>query len=108
MPYRNIINLEQSMDITRRLTLSACAALALAALALSACAPKPHLTMQQVQSVAGLGMGDVNAKLGRASSITDAGDSVWWEYIDIATANGNNDGSCHIVFRKGIAVNVKC
>jgi len=81
---------------------------AIAALALAACTPQPHLTMQQVKSVTGLSMEDVNAKLGRASSITDAGDSVWWEYIEIATPDGNNDGSCHVVFRKGIAVDVKC
>ena len=91
------------MNITRRLTLAACVALAL-----GACTPRPHLTVQQVQSVTGLSMQDVNAKLGLASSITNAGDSVWWEYIEIATPDGNNDGDCHVIFKGGIAVNVKC
>lgn len=91
------------MSTARRLILTACAALALAA-----CTPAQHLTTKQVESVAGLTMEAVNAKLGRASSITDAGDSVWWEYINIITPNGNSDGSCHITFRKGIAVAVKC
>jgi len=103
MLFRNIINMEQSMSTTRRLTLAACAALAL-----GACTPQQHLTTQQVQSVAGLSMEDVNAKLGRANSITNAGDSVWWEYTEITTPNGNNDGSCHVVFRDGVAVAVKC
>ena len=103
MPFRKIINLEQSMNITRRFVLAACAALALAA-----CTAKEYLTEKQVQSVIGLSMEAVNAKLGRASSITDAGGSVWWEYIDIATQNGNNDGACHITFKKGIAVAIKC
>ncbi|HEY5993963.1 MAG TPA: hypothetical protein VIU46_05095 [Gallionellaceae bacterium] len=91
------------MSTTRLLTLSACAALVL-----GACTPKPHLTTEDVKNVVGLSMGAVDAKLGRASSITDAGDSVWWEYINIIKPNGNTDGSCHIVFRKNVAVEVKC
>ncbi len=91
------------MISTRLLTLAACAALLL-----GACAPKQHLTVEQVKSVSGLGMEAVSARLGRASSITDAGNSVWWEYVGIAMPNGTTDGSCHIVFRGGIAVEVKC
>ncbi len=91
------------MNTTRLLTLAAVAAIALAA-----CTPRPKITTQQVQSVTGLGMADVEAKIGRATSVTNAGDSIWWEYINVTTPNGNDDGACHIVFRKGIAVEVKC
>jgi len=91
------------MKVSRPLITAACAALALVA-----CTPRPHLAAQDVKSVVGLSMADVEAKLGRATSVTDAGDSMWWEYDGIVTANGNNDASCHVVFRKGIAVQVKC
>jgi hypothetical protein len=90
------------MNTIRLLTLAA------AALMLGACTPKPPMTEKDVKSVVGLSMSDVDAKLGRASSITDAGDSVWWEYINITMPNGNTDGSCHVVFRKNVAVDVKC
>jgi hypothetical protein len=79
-----------------------------AALVLGACTERQHLTDKQVKSVVGLSMSAVDDKLGRASSITDAGDSVWWEYIGITMPNGNTDGSCHIVFKKGVAVEVRC
>jgi hypothetical protein len=91
------------MNTIHRLTLTACAALALAA-----CTPQPHLTTQQVQSVTGLSMGEVYTKLGRASSITNAGNSVWWEYVGITTANGNNDGACHVVFKNDVVSEIKC
>ncbi len=91
------------MITTRLLTLASCAALLL-----GACTPKQHLTVEQVKSVSGLGMEAVSARLGRANSVTDAGNSVWWEYIGIAMPNGATDGSCHIVFRGGIAIEVKC
>lgn len=91
------------MNTARLLTLSACAALML-----GACAPKPTMTDKDVKSVVGMSMSAVDAKLGRASSITDAGDSVWWEYINITMPNGNTDGSCHVVFRHNVAVEVKC
>jgi hypothetical protein len=93
----------KSMITTRLLTLAAGAALLL-----GACAPKSHLTTEQVKSVVGLSMEAVSQKLGRASSITDAGNSVWWEYIEVAKPNGNTDGDCHIVFRQGVAVEVRC
>ncbi len=91
------------MNIIRPLTLAACAALLLAA-----CTPRPHLAAQDVKSVVGLDMAAVEAKLGRATSVTDAGNSMWWEYDGIVTANGNNDASCHVVFKQGVAVEVKC
>lgn len=91
------------MNTPRLITLAAFTALALAA-----CAPKTHLTSQQVQGVAGLSMDAVSAKLGRASSITDAGNSVWWEYIGVTLPNGNTEGSCHVVFKQGVAVEVRC
>lgn len=91
------------MNTVRLLSLAACAALML-----GACAERPHPTAQQVKSVVGLGMDAVSSKLGRASSITDAGDSVWWEYIGIVMPNGSTDGDCHVVFRKGVAVEVRC
>jgi len=91
------------MKTVRLLSLAACAALML-----GACTERPHLTDKQVKSVVGLSMSEVDAKLGRASSITDAGNSVWWEYIGIAMPNGTTDGSCHVVFKNGVAVEVKC
>ena len=91
------------MNTIRLLSLAACTALTL-----GACTPSQHRTVQDVKSVVGLSMSAVDAKLGRASSITDAGDSVWWEYIGIAMPNGTTDGSCHVVFRKGVVVDVKC
>ncbi len=87
---------------TRLLTLAACALL------LGACTPKEHLTAQQVKAVVGLNMEAVSHKLGRASSITDAGNSIWWEYIGVTLPNGNTEGSCHIVFKQGVAVEVRC
>ncbi len=90
------------MNTTRLLTL-ACAALLLAA-----CHSRPAMTTQDGKSVLGLSMGAVDARLGRASSVTNAGDSIWWEYIGITTPAGNTDGSCHIVFRNSVAVEVRC
>lgn len=91
------------MNTTRRLTLAACAALALAA-----CAPKPHLTTKQIETVKGLGMGEVQARLGMADSVTNAGNSIWWEYINVTTANGHNDGDCHVVFKNDVASEIRC
>ncbi len=91
------------MNPTTRLMLTACAGLALAA-----CSPRPHLTVQQVQSVKGLDMDQVKAKLGGPHVVTDAGDSVWWDYDDITTAEGKSTGSCQVIFKKGVADQVKC
>ena len=91
------------MNTARLFSLAACAALLLAA-----CSQRPPMTPQDVKSVVGMSMSDVDAKLGRANSITDAGDSTWWEYINITMPNGNTDGSCHVVFRRNVAVEVKC
>lgn len=79
-----------------------------AALLLGACTPRPKLTAQQVKSVVGMEQGQVEDKIGSPTSTTNAGDSIWWEYIGIDMGNGNTDGDCHVVFRNGVAVEVKC
>ncbi len=91
------------MNTTRLLAFAACTALLL-----GACTPRPRMSTEDVKSVKGLSMAAVDAKLGRASSVTNAGDSMWWEYIGLTTPSGNTDGSCHIVFRNGVATEVKC
>ncbi len=97
------------MNTPRLLTPARLLALSLgAALLLGACTPRPKMTTQAVKSVVGLSMADVDAKLGRATSITNAGDSIWWEYDGLTTPAGNTDGSCHIVFRNSVAVEVRC
>ncbi len=90
------------MNPTSRLILTACMGMALAA-----CSPQPHLTAQQVQSVKGLGMEQVKAKLGGPHVVTDAGDSVWWDY-DTVTTEGKSAGSCQVIFKKGVADQIKC
>jgi hypothetical protein len=83
--------------------------LALAAmLMLGACSPGPKLTQQQVKSVVGLGEDQVEKKIGSPNSTTNAGDSIWWEYINIDMGNGRTDGDCHVVFKKGVVTEVKC
>lgn len=79
-----------------------------AAIALAACTPKMHPTLEQVKSVQGLGMEEVKAKIGGPHVVTDAGDSVWWDYDNIALPNGNHDGACQIIFRKGRVDTIKC
>ncbi len=91
------------MNTPRILILAACAALLL-----GACTPRPKLTQQQVQGVVGLSQDQVEDKIGSPTSTTNAGDSIWWEYIGIDMGNGRTDGDCHVVFRKGVAVEVKC
>lgn len=91
------------MNITRRLILIAGVALALAA-----CTSRPPLTVKQIESVKGLSMQEVQARLGMGDSVTNAGDSIWWEYINVATPDGNNDGDCHVVFKDEVATEVRC
>lgn len=79
-----------------------------AALMLGACSPAPKLTSQQVKSVVGLSQDQVEDKIGSPESTTNAGDSVWWEYINVDLGNGRTDGDCHVVFKKGVVVEVKC
>lgn len=90
--------------ITRRIAILAVCAL----LSLSACGPQRHLTEQQVKSVVGLSMEQVENKLGQADSTTNAGDSIWWEYINVTMPTGFNDGACHVVFKDGVATEVRC
>jgi outer membrane protein assembly factor BamE (lipoprotein component of BamABCDE complex) len=94
------------MTPTRIMFFTACAACA--ALALSACAPRQNLTTKQVQSVAGMTMDQVEAKLGGPYVVTNAGDSVWWDYNDITTPDGRTSGTCQVVFVNGVASKVKC
>ena len=89
---------------TRRLLILA----AFMLLSLTACGPKRHLTEKQVKAVLGLNMDQVEAKLGQADSTTNAGDSIWWEYINITMPTGFNDGDCHVVFKGGVAKEVRC
>jgi hypothetical protein len=93
--------MEQRMN-TRRLMLAAGMGL------LAACAPKPHLTQQQVEGVSGLGMEEVKARLGGPHVVTNAGDSVWWDYDRIMTPDGKDDGTCQIIFKQGRANTIKC
>lgn len=86
---------------TRRLTL-------VALLALAACSPKPHPTLEQVKSVQGLSMEEVRARIGGPHVTTDAGENIWWDYDNIALPNGNNDGTCQIIFKQGKVDMVKC
>ncbi len=91
------------MNIPSRMALVACFGIALAA-----CAPKPQLTAQEVQSVGGLSMEAVEAKLGSPHVITNAGDSVWWDYDNIVMPDGKSKSSCQIVFKKGTVDSIKC
>lgn len=79
-----------------------------ALLMLGACSPRPKLTQEQVASVVGLSQDQVEDKIGSPESTTNAGDSIWWEYINIDMGNGRTDGDCHVVFKKGVVVEVKC
>lgn len=88
------------MTTSRRLLFTA-----LAVLAIAACAPRPKLTEQDVKSVAGMTMDQVKSKLGGPYVVTNAGDSVWWDYNDI---QGNASGTCQIVFVNGVANKIKC
>ncbi len=77
-------------------------------LTLAACAPKPQLTTQQVLGVKGLSKDAVREKLGGPHVVTDAGDSIWWMYDDVAMPDKQNTTSCQVIFRKGVADTVKC
>ncbi len=91
------------MNTMRLLTVAACAALLL-----GACTPRPKLTEQQVKSVVGLTQDQVQDRIGSPESTTNAGDSIWWEYIGITRPNGTSDGACHVVFKKDVVTEVKC
>lgn len=82
--------------------------IAAAALALTACAKRQHPTQEQVKSVVGLSMEAVKAKIGGPYVVTNAGESVWWDYNEIAMPGGSNDGTCQVIFVNGIASKVKC
>ncbi len=79
-----------------------------ATLMLGACAPRPKLTEQQIKGVSGLSMDQVEDKIGSPTSVTNAGNSVWWEYINVDLGNGRTDGDCHVVFKNGVVSEVKC
>ncbi len=91
------------MNAATRWILIVCAGLLFAA-----CAPKPHLTAQEVEGVSGLSMEAVEAKLGSPHVVTNAGDSVWWGYDHIIMPDGKSNGSCQIVFKKGKVDSIKC
>ncbi len=94
------------MNRSRNATLALCLSGALFALA--ACAPKPRVTTQQVQSVSGLSMDEVKAKLGGPHVVTDAGDSVWWDYDNVTMPDGTGSVSCQVIFKKGVVDRIKC
>jgi hypothetical protein len=79
-----------------------------AALLLGACSPGPKLKAEQVKGVVGLTQDQVEDKIGSPESTTNAGDSIWWEYINIDMGGGRTDGDCHVIFKKGVATEVKC
>ncbi|MBI1173947.1 MAG: hypothetical protein GC139_01625 [Sideroxydans sp.] len=91
------------MNTAQRLTLAACAAFALAA-----CAPQMHPTKEQVESVKGLSMDAVQKKIGGPYVVTNAGDSVWWDYNGITMPDGSKGGTCQVIFVNGVASQVKC
>jgi hypothetical protein len=96
----NVDNHEEDMTSTHRMLLTACAALALAA-----CTPRPKLNVKDVKGVAGMSMDQVQARLGGPYVVTNAGDSVWWDYNDI---QGNASGTCQVVFKNDVASEVRC
>lgn len=79
-----------------------------AALMLGGCNSGPRLTAKQVKSVVGLTQDQVEDKIGSPASTTNAGDSIWWEYINIDMGGGRTDGDCHVVFKKGVATEANC
>lgn len=79
----------------------------LAVLALGACKPEKPLGYQQVQGVVGLSESEVHARLGGPHYLTDAGESVWWNYDGVTGANGYAV-SCHVIFKAGIVDKVAC
>lgn len=91
------------MNTAQRYALAACATLAL-----TACAPKMHPTKEQVESVTGLSMDAVTAKIGAPYVVTNAGESVWWDYNGIAMPDGSKNGTCQVIFVNSVASKVKC
>ncbi|HKB59168.1 MAG TPA: hypothetical protein VKC56_03895 [Gallionellaceae bacterium] len=79
-----------------------------AALMLGGCHSGPKLTAQQVKGVIGLNQDQVEDKIGSPSSTTNAGDSIWWEYVNVDMGGGRTDGDCHVVFKNGVATETKC
>ena len=79
-----------------------------AALLLAACGPTVHYTQKQMESMAGHSMDMVRSKIGGPYVVTDAGSSMWWDYNGIIMPDGRKDGTCQIVFVKGIATKVRC
>lgn len=77
-------------------------------LALAACKPRMHPTQQQVKDVVGLSMDAVKKKIGGPYVVTNAGESVWWDYNELAMPGGSKDGTCQVIFVKGVATKVKC
>ena len=80
----------------------------IAGAALAACAPKVHPTKAQLESMAGLSMDAVAAKIGGPYVVTNAGESIWWDYNGIAMPDGSKDGTCQIIFVHDVAKQVKC
>lgn len=76
--------------------------------ALAACKQSPPLTIQQIESVKGLGMDAVRAKIGGPHVVTDAGESVWWDYDNVTTSDGKPANNCQVIFKKGIVAEVHC
>lgn len=91
------------MKTTLRLSLAACTALLLCA-----CGPQQHFTQKQMESMAGHGMDWVKDRIGGPYVVTNAGSSVWWDYNNIVMPDGRQDGSCQLVFVKGMVTQVKC
>ena len=84
------------------------ALVAIVGLVLSACGPQQHFTQAQIESMNGHGMDWVKDRIGGPYVVTDAGESVWWDYNNIIMPDGRKDGTCSLVFVKGMVTKVKC
>ena len=91
------------MKTALRLTLAACTGLVLAA-----CGPTQHFTQKQMESMTGQSMDMVRKQIGGPYVVTNAGESVWWDYDGITMPDGSKDGTCQIVFVHEVAKQVKC
>jgi len=91
------------MKTALRLTLAACAGLVL-----TACGPQQHFTQKQMESMKGHSMDMVRNQIGGPYVVTNAGESVWWDYNGIVMPDGSKDGTCQLVFVKDVVSKVRC
>lgn len=75
---------------------------------LSACGPSQHFTQKQMESMKGHGMDWVKDRIGGPYVVTNAGQSIWWDYNGIIMPDGRKDGTCQLVFVKNMVTQVRC